>query len=151
MLSATLSYCNAERHTYLLLCCVSHFLIAMLCVTLSSCYAECHYAEYPFTCMTSILDHAGHADQGQQTLAYSVRTIIDEERKSFIKFVPDLPAVLSDGSVGAELAGGGHVHDGHLGPQVLILLKKTALRINLLWRLYKYTSLLNFHLSLSTR
>ena len=34
---------------------------------------------------------------------------------------PDFSAVLGDGSVGAELAGGGHVHDGHLGPQVLVL------------------------------
>ena len=41
---------------------------------------------------------------------------------------PDLAAVLTDGPVRAELARGGDVHDGHLGPLLLVL--KTKRRNN---------------------
>ena len=41
---------------------------------------------------------------------------------------PNLAAILADGPVGAELARGGDVHDGHLGPLLLVL--KTKQRNN---------------------
>ncbi len=37
------------------------------------------------------------------------------------KFLPDFSSILSNGPVRTELATGCHVHDGHLGPQALVL------------------------------
>ena len=41
---------------------------------------------------------------------------------------PDLTSILGDSSVGAELAAGGHVHDGHLGPKTRVLKERVKSR-----------------------